>query len=319
LGHANLSLGRYHAAIETFEKLIKLDPQATDAYTSLGQAYVKLKEESGASPVSSVTQPPGIFTGPTPSEATLPGAIRDPTQFYRVGAGDILDIRMAGNVSDESTLFTVSSSGTVEHPLVGHAVKVIGLTTAEISNLIGSELKRRAIAPRGNLEVGVRDYNSHTILVSGLVKEPGTKILRREAIPLYVVLADAQPLPEAGLVTVMLQQTTKSTTLELAEAQQSSALVRPGDVVTVQPAPKQFFYVGGEVKSPGEHPYRRGLSLTQAILSAGGLTPRGGKAQLMRGSVEGLLTRQEFKLKEIDKGKIADPIIEPGDRITVVP
>ena len=40
--------------------------------------------------------------------------------------------------------------------------------------------------------------SSHTILVSGLVKEPGPRIIKREAIPLYVVVADAQTLPEAG-------------------------------------------------------------------------------------------------------------------------
>jgi protein involved in polysaccharide export with SLBB domain len=222
-------------------------------------------------------------------------------------------------MTEDSTLFTVSSSGQVEHPILGHAVKVLGLTTEEISDLVGAELKRRSIAGGANPEVGVRDYNSHTILVSGLVKEPGTKILRREAIPLYVVLADAQPLPEASLVTVISHQTVKSRTIEIADAEQTSMLVRPGDVVSVQPALKQFFYIGGEVKSPGELPFRHGLSLTQAILSAGGLTPRGGKVQLTRGSAEGFLTLQEFKLKEINKGKIPDPLIEPGDRITVLP
>ncbi len=326
LGHANLDLGRYNEAVAAFEKVIKLDPQAVDAYTSLGQAYAKLKEEkqSSKSPISSVvTEPVGLLTTATsePSEASLENgnAERDLTRLYKVGVGDVLDIRIPGNMTEESTLFTVSSSGQVEHPILGHAVKVLGLTTEEISDLVGAELKRRSIAGGANPEVGVRDYNSHTILVSGLVKEPGTKILRREAIPLYVVLADAQPLPEASQVTVMSQQTVKSRTIEIANAAQTSMLVRPGDVLTVQPPLKQFFYIGGEVKSPGELPFRPGLSLTQAILSAGGLTPRGGKVQLTRGSAEGFLTLQEFKLKEINKGKVPDPVIEPGDRITVLP
>ena len=72
-----------------------------------------------------------------------------------------------------------------------------GLTADEISDRFESELKRRALVENPKVSVGVRDYASHTILVSGLVKESGPKILRREAIPLYVVVADAQPLPEA--------------------------------------------------------------------------------------------------------------------------
>ena len=70
-----------------------------------------------------------------------------------------------------------------------------GLTTDEISTRFESELKRRALIAEPKVLVGVRDYASHTILVSGLVKESGPKILRREAIPLYVIVADAQPLP----------------------------------------------------------------------------------------------------------------------------
>jgi protein involved in polysaccharide export with SLBB domain len=164
----------------------------------------------------------------------------------------------------------------------------------------------------------VRDYNSHTILVSGLVKEPGTKILRREAIPLYVVLADAQPLPEAAQVTVISQHADKTRVVDLAKAEETSMLVLPSDVVSVGPAEKQFFYVGGEVKSPGELPFHKGLTLTQAIFSAGGVTLRGEKVQLSRGSGNGLLTLSEFKLKEINKGKVPDPLIEPGDRILVL-
>jgi protein involved in polysaccharide export with SLBB domain len=167
--------------------------------------------------------------------------------------------------------------------------------------------------------VSVRDYNSHSILVSGLVKEPGAKILRREAIPLYVVLADAQPLSEAALVTVMSQHAVKSRTVELSDPEQTALLVLPGDVITVKAQARQFFYVGGNVKSPGELPFRSGLTLTQAILSAGGVTLKGEKVRLTRGEGNGLLTMQEFKLKEINGGKTPDPLVEPGDRITVLP
>ena len=320
LGRAYLDLGHFSEAVETFEKLLKLDPNSTDAYTGLGEAYAKLKNEklglqsennsSVAERVALPAKPEVIGTERAPES--------DLTGVYKVGIGDVLDIHIEGTPTLDSTLFTISSTGTLEYPILGQPMKVLGLTTNQISETIGAELKRRAIGRDSEPQVGVRDYNSHTILVSGLVKEPGTKILRREAIPLYVVLADAQPLPEAAQVTVISQHADKTRVVDLAKAEETSMLVLPSDVVSVGPAEKQFFYVGGEVKSPGELPFHKGLTLTQAIFSAGGVTLRGEKVQLSRGSGNGLLTLSEFKLKEINKGKVPDPLIEPGDRILVL-
>ena len=94
-------------------------------------------------------------------------------------------------------------------------------------------------------------------------------------------------------------------------------LVRPGDVITLVAPVTQFVYVGGEVKSPGEKTYRRGLTLTQAIIAAGGVTPKAKEARLGRDDGKGFLVVTRFKLKEIESGKIQDPVIKPGDRITI--
>jgi protein involved in polysaccharide export with SLBB domain len=165
--------------------------------------------------------------------------------------------------------------------------------------------------------ISVRDYASHTILVSGLVKDSGTKILRREAIPLYVVVADAQPLPEAARVTVVRNETSETFEIDLAHATEMNLLVRSGDVITLLANVEQFVYVGGEVKLPGEKTYRRGLTLAQAIISAGGLTPKAKEASLARDDGKGFLVVTRYKLKEIDSGKVQDPLVQPGDRITI--
>jgi polysaccharide export outer membrane protein len=322
LGRAHLDLGHYSEAIVAFQTVLKLDPNASDAYSGLGEAYAKLKEEKPASPIQdnfgvgervAITEKPADMTPPK-----MPDRKGDLAALYKVGAGDVLDIRMAGSPNQDSTLFTVSSTGMLEYPILGQPLKVLGLTTNEISENIGAEMRRLAIGRESDPQVGVRDYNSHTILVSGLVKEPGTKILRREAIPLYVVLADAQPLPEASQVTVISQHSDKARVIELSDAQQTSMLVLPGDVVSVAQGAKQFFYVGGEVKAPGEFSYHKGLSLTQAILAAGGVTPGGEKVELTRGAGDGLLSLNKFKLKDINNGKVPDQLIEPGDRIMVL-
>jgi hypothetical protein len=86
-------------------------------------------------------------------------------------------------------------------------------------------------------------------MVSGLVKEPGAKVLQREAIPLSVVIADAQPLPEAGRAVVVRNETGQSFNADLGSSD-INLFVRPGDVITLQPPAPQFFYVSGEVKAP---------------------------------------------------------------------
>jgi protein involved in polysaccharide export with SLBB domain len=230
----------------------------------------------------------------------------------------VLDVRLSDLSTPQSTLFTVSPSGFIEHPNFTEPIAVSGLTADEVSARLEADLKRRALNTNPKVLVGVRDYVSHAILVSGLVKEPGTKILRREAIPLYVVVADAQPLAEAGRVTVVQRDADKIINVDLQDAVQMNRLVRPGDVVTLQPNQSQFVYVGGEVKNAGERPYRRGLTLTQVILSAGGLTREAKEIQLARDNGGGFLSLMKYKLKEINNGKVPDPPVQPGDRITVL-
>lgn len=238
------------------------------------------------------------------------------TKIYRVGPNDVLDIRINDSAS-QSTLFTITAAGLLEHPLLSEPLAAGGLTTDEIGSRFEAELKRRALLENPRVFVGVRDYASHTILVSGLVKDSGTKILRREAIPLYVVVADAQPLPEAARVTVLRNETNQTFDVELTESSEMNLLVRTGDVITLHPNVTQFLYIGGEVKAPGEKTYRRGLTLTQALIAAGGVTPKAKEARLGRDDGKGFLIVTRYKLKEIESGKVQDPAVKPGDRITI--
>lgn len=237
---------------------------------------------------------------------------------YRVGVGDVLDVRLRNVPANKSSLFTVSASGLLEYPILTEPLKVLGLTTDEISRRIASDLKSRAIHEAPEVFVGVREYVSHTLLVSGLVKQPGQKILRREGVPLYVVIAEAQPLPEAGRALVISQRANRAVSVDLSNSKQMELLVCSGDVITIQPSPKQYFYIGGEIKAPGEKSFRSGMTLTQAILTSGGLT-RDARQEVViaRDGGDGRLVVTRYKLKNINSGKLKDPFIEPGDRITV--
>jgi protein involved in polysaccharide export with SLBB domain len=131
-----------------------------------------------------------------------------------------------------------------------------------------------------------------------------------------VVLADAQPVAEAERASVISKGSAEITTVELADPKAMSLAVRSGDVVSVQVRPKQYFYIGGEVKAPGEKSFRPGLTLTQAILAAGGLSGKANTVQVARESTNGRLAVTRYKLDDINTGKLPDPLIQHGDRIT---
>jgi len=230
-----------------------------------------------------------------------------------------LDIRLNDGQEQQSTLYTVTAAGFLEHPLLNEPMPVAGLTVEEIGSRIEEDLRKRAIVEAPKALVGVRDYASHSVLVSGLVKDSGTKFLRREAIPLYVVVADAQPLPEAAKVTVVRSgERNQIFEIDLNQTADMNLLVRSGDVITLHPNATQFIYIGGEIKFPGEKKFRRGLTLMQAILASGGLDPKAKIAEIARNNDEGFLIPTRLKLKEIVAGKVADPVLQPGDRISIL-
>jgi protein involved in polysaccharide export with SLBB domain len=323
LGHAYFDLKRWQESIKALERAVEIDPKDTEAFAMMGEAYSNLRRDRNASDRASDYAPSRERVARTISVAAKPSKAspaesneRILTTIYRVGPSDVLDVRLQNVSTDQQTLYTVSATGLLDHPTLSKPLKVSGLTVEEISRLIESDLKSRAVSKHPEVLVGVREYSSHTVLVSGLVKDPGTKVLRREAIPLYVVLADAQTLPEAGRATVKSQQTSETINVELADSSAMELLIRPGDVISVQPASQQFFYVGGDVKAPGEKLFRPGMTLTQAILSAGG-DEKDREAELAREDSEALLVSAKYKLKDIYAGNVADPQILPGDRITV--
>ena len=239
------------------------------------------------------------------------------TEIYRVGAGDILDIRLINSPTNRSTLFTVLPSGAIDLPVAGGAVQVAGLTTEEIQVRIGAELKRRAVEDGAHISVGVRQYVSHSVMVTGLVVNPGTRFLRREAVPLYAVLAESQLRNDAGRVVVMRGGATGET-LELSDPQTMNITIQAGDVITVSNKPQEFYYIGGRINFPGEKTFQSGITLMQALLAAGGTTRQENRVEISRAGADGRLVTIRYRTREIKAGTVEDPKLQPGDRIEVL-
>jgi protein involved in polysaccharide export with SLBB domain len=251
----------------------------------------------------------------TPSSA--PDAEQTLTSIYRVGVGDILDIRLLNSTTPRSTLYTVVDGGLIDLPIAGGPVPVAGLTTEEIQSRIAAELKRRAVEVNSRVSVGVRQYSSHAVIVTGLVATPGTRFLRREAIPLYVLMAEVQPRLDAGRITI-LRAGVEGRTFDLSDSSSLSTLIRPGDVLSVGPRPQEFYYIGGRVNYAGQKPFQSGITLLQALLAAGGPAQNENNVDLSREGADGRLITTRYSLKEIKSGRMQDPKLRSGDRIEVV-
>jgi protein involved in polysaccharide export with SLBB domain/Tfp pilus assembly protein PilF len=318
LGDAYAALGEWRESVDAYEQAARLAPDDAETYQKLGRSYAKLRETAPEQPAggaaASASQPTAAAT------RVETAADADPTAVYRIGPGDVLDVRALDGRAQSATGYKVTPTGLLDYPGLSQPLKVEGLTPEEAgARLFAALAARPAGPPPPRLAVGVREYASHAVIVGGMVKDPGTKILQREAVPLYVIVAHAQPLAGAGEVVVVARATGRTTAFDLADAAALKTLVRPGDVVTVRALPQRFVYVAGAVREPGQKQFHTGMTLTQALLAAGGVLARQGRGAsvvaVIRQGDDGRLTTTRHDLAEIRAGRAPDPILRAGDRI----
>ena len=246
-----------------------------------------------------------------------------PMEIYKVGVGDVLFISLQNAPSNTSNYFTVLNNGTIDYPLAGEMITVAGMTAEEIEDLLKGKIK---LYENPQVSVKLREYSSHSITVLGLVEKSGQKFLQREAIPLYVVRAEAIVQPKAERVIIKRADSTTEK-FDLKDSKYENILVFPGDIIeftigdgkTVENSgSQQFFYIGGNVNSAGQKNFTPGITLTQAILASGGLRKASAKKVIVRRKNEqGLLVSTEYNLKDIKDGKSPDPILQAGDTIEI--
>ena len=333
LGDAYAALNEWRESVDAYEQAARLAPEDSETYAKLGRSYARLRETTGAA--GEAESAAGVrASAPRHAAATKEGSAAaagvagtnlpndpDPTAVYRVGPGDVLDIRLLnGRGGQRTTSYAVSPTGLLDYPVLKEPLPVAGLTADEVAARLGSTLSLRAGGADPEVAVGVREYVSHAIIVGGMVKEGGTKILQREGVPLYVIIAYAQPLPGAGEALVFGRATGRTTAVDLSDAAAMKTLVRPGDVVTVRELPKQFVYVAGAVREPGQKEFHSGLTLTQLLLAAGGVQTAGNtNVTVTRQDTDGgRLSTTRYNLAEIKAGRTPDPTLRPGDRVEVV-
>ncbi len=243
---------------------------------------------------------------------------------YRVGPGDVLEITVFEE-KELNRVVRVSSEGYIAFPLVGK-IKVKGLTPLEIADLLTRELAADYLV---NPQVGVfvKEYVSRYVEVMGKVASPGRYNLTGEANLTSVLSRAGGPTKEAGRTVVLVHATAQ-------EGQQTSpryidlhdlleegnmslnVLIQSGDLIYVPGADEVF--VNGEVAQPGAVVYVEGMTLMQAISKVGSFkqTAAVNRIQIVR-RVDGKEQIIKVDARKIQDGKAPDPVLRPGDMISV--
>ncbi len=242
-----------------------------------------------------------------------------PSEIYKIGIGDVLFIDLT-NSSQGAGYYTVRANGTIDFPLAGGDIIVTGQTVDKIDQMLRS---RVTLFPNPKFEVKVREYASHKITVFGMVTNAGEKSLRREAIPLFVIRADAGVDSKATRVVIKRGQQSTVESHDLREADTDNTLIYPGDSVEFasgfgsQAANGSFYFISGQIASSGQKEMTAGLTLYQAIVASGGLKGDPKNAIVRRKAENGRLSLMEHDLRKIKKGKAPDPVLTPGDVIEI--
>lgn len=211
---------------------------------------------------------------------------------YRIGKGDVLNIivydhpeltipagseRSAAEAGNQ-----VRNDGTIFYPYVGR-LQVAGLTLEEVRSLLTRRLSEYIMEPQ--VDVGVADFRSQKVYVSGAVVEPGRVPIT--TVPL--TLTEAVSLVGGAENTanwhdVILTRDGEKERLSLYALlregdKRHERLLQDGDVLHVPSAENQGVSVMGQVNRPGNIPVgNERLTLTDAISQSGGMDERSAEA-----------------------------------------
>lgn len=251
-------------------------------------------------------------------------------QGYVIGDEDVLQISVWG--SPELTIqVPVRPDGMISFPPVGD-VKAAGFTPLELKAILEKELEKY-VKGAATVNVIVTSVNSFKVFVLGGgvsgtaipgATTSGAITLRRDTT-LLQLLAQLGSLQNADLNNSFLLrngQKLRSDFYRLVikgDVSQDIQL-KPNDVIFVPDNFEKRIRVIGKVKTPSVVPYREGMTVFDAILSAGGFAEFVDPNDVTVVRKEG----EEFKnirvrLKDvIKKGDISKDLpLKPGDRVVV--
>ena len=288
--------------------------------------------QAGVIPNSST---PNSSTSPSASlgAESLPPAVTDAR--YRIGPGDVLEVRVlrAPELSREGV--RVDQSGMIRMPMLETDIQAACLTEAELAANIAKLYLKYKREP--HVEVFVKEFQSQPVAVIGAVRGPAQFKLQRP-VRLSELLSFAGGPSESAGQTVQvvhaggpsLCDTPSSANTEdtsgfvsyklvdtLHAVPEANPFVRPGDLVQVPNADQVF--VIGNVLRPLAISLKEPLTVSKAIAIAGGTAPstKKDKVKIIRQLPGSGKQEINVDLKAIQKNQAEDVALMPNDIVDV--
>lgn len=260
--------------------------------------------------------------------------------LYRIGPGDVLDIRVFSRPTLSREAVRVDNKGTIQMPWIDAQIQAACRTERELTEEITAKYRRYLRTPQ--VDVFIREYNSKPVAVIGAVNTPGRFQLQRQVRLLELLTYVNGPAERAGRsiqiihaedsysctanensTAAGLDQSNEPgavTSLLLNDVQRSkegaNPIVRPGDIVTVLEADQ--VYIVGNVIKPSSLSLKDTMTISQAIAMAGGLLPDSKKerVRIIR-QMPGGKKEIYVDLLAIDKQRAEDVTLAANDIVDV--
>ena len=287
-------------------------------------AQQKTSENTPPDPktTQSTTTPPGGIISLAPSD-----------DRYRIGPGDVLDIRVFNRPQLSREAVRVDSSGMIQMPMIETDIRAACLSEKELASTIATLYTRFLRNPYVN--VFIKEYSSTPVAVMGAVEKPGRFQLTRRVRLLELLAFAGGPTVKAG-GKIQIAHTGSISLCEAPDAvsknifdfyslrdsmqggRDSNPFIQAGDIVSIPEADQA--YVIGNVYKPQAVLLKDPVTVSQAIAMAGG-TLRATKMSGVRivRPIKGGTTKQVIPvdLTAINKQSAQDIMLEPNDVVEV--
>jgi polysaccharide biosynthesis/export protein len=253
---------------------------------------------------------------------------------YRIGPGDVLDIRIYNRPQLSRDAVRVEGSGMIRMPLIETEIRAVCLTEGELAKGISTRYAR--YYKNLQVDVFIKEYHSRQVAIIGAVNEQSRFELQRRVRLLELLTYAKGPSSKAGQTINIVHSTNSSPCKQTDETDESTAFssyklsdvlqgdpksnpyLETGDIVTLPEADQ--VYVVGNVFMPLTIPLKEPITLTRAIAMAGGLRQdtRKDKIRVLR-QEPGTTIRKEIvvDLSAIEKKSSEDLALAPNDIIDV--
>jgi len=261
-----------------------------------------------------------------------PSATAPPADRYRIGIGDVLDIRVYNRPQLSRDAVRVEGNGVIRMPLIDGEIQAACKTEGELAK----EISTRYARYYRNLPVDVfiKEYHAREVALIGAVNEQGRYQMQRRIRllelltfakgpsdkagqtinivrgPRQDICADSsQPIEPGGFIALKLNDT-------LRGEEKANPFVEPGDIVTIPDAEQA--YVVGNVFSPKTVPLKEPITVSRAIAMAGGplRDSKTDRVHIVRQQAGGQ-TEMYVSLSAIARKKADDILLQPNDIVEV--